>query len=1381
MPVQMRFGSFFRGKRLAMRLTLREFCRRNGLDPGNISRMERGVQPPPQSHEVLETYAKTLNLLPGSEERQLFFELAAAETGRIPQQALKDRTAKEQLSKAIRDLRPRSRSTSPWITSVELQNWADYRDSQAQFPRLIRRLVHATNGTVERIEFPAGEGVQRRGWDGVVMATSGTPYVPAGLSVWELGTGSNPKRKADEDFRRRTENPLGVKPSEATFVLVTPRRWEGKDEWEVDKNKLAIWRNVLVYDADTLEAWLEKAPSVDVWFSRILGKRPPDMRDPDEHWANLSEITSPSLKPAVFLASRKKETDELKTWLSGPPSALAIESRSPVEAIDFLSAYLAANVATTSDSECSTDADAARTTIVESMQAWNSLAEEVQPLNLVAAPGLALDAESIAKAVRLGHHVLLCATRFNSGQFRTLTLSRPSCFDLETALVESGIESSAAKKAGDCGGSLTVLKRRIARFPSTIEPEWSHPDRVGDLSFLILLGRWNGSCPGDRDIVEELANRPYADVSQAVQLWSRFPDPPVFQLLDEWNLTSREDSWLFLRDYLTPDLLGIWQSIAVKVLGEDDPRLDLPVAEQPFAQLTGKVPTYSDALRTGIAETLAVMATVTVSQDVASESSRVESIVRQVLGKSPGWKRWASLSNQLRLLAEAAPDAFLAALESDLDQAMPETPKLFADPDESFFSKCHHAALLWSLETLAWSPRYLLPVSLILARLDELDTGKKWSNRPAQSLAEILLPWLPHTTALVQTRINVLQVLAKRYPGPAWRLMLNLLHGLHGISTSTPQPKWRDWTIGNWPQGASNKEYADQTEACGRELVAMVGTAADRWIELIQHAAELPATWRSEITSRLSTINKCVFNTDELIAITNALRLQVRRNTDYPDAEWALPPEDVMQFEQALLHLEPDDIVAKHTWLFSRWPEFPRTTAVDASAVDDRDKAIAKARLSALTEVFNKHGFEGVLRLIDQVDEDYCALIVGETLAQADLVDESRIIPQLLNDASPRVAGLARGFAYVRLRSDDWTWIDRQQLRKWTSEQLVCLGNVLLPQMKTWKLLANNSEVAFNRYWETVSNFYGINDEVDRRYAVTMLLEHQRPFAAATVLRSALDQKVAIDTEQVLSVLEAGLKQTATRKDDDSSKLSYSLQMLIQYLQSPENSVNPQRLAALEFGYLEILDGRPVSAVTLHLALSTEPRFFADVVASAYYPKKTSENDRKKGDGDRERMIARIAQRALNSWERIPGRDANNRIDDAFLREWVLKARELCRATDHLEIGDMQIGEVFAQSPHEADGSWPCVPIRDVIDETGSEDLIEGFVIGTLNTRGVSCKSPFEGGEQERELAKKYEGYARQSDDEWPATAKALRAIAQQYAGRAHHEDAGAEGRRVGR
>jgi transcriptional regulator with XRE-family HTH domain len=91
------FGDFFKLKRIEKGFTLREFCRKFNLDPGNISKLERGMLPPPESKEKLGEYARALGLKKGSDEWYQFFDLAAASKGVIPHELLEN----EELVKSL--------------------------------------------------------------------------------------------------------------------------------------------------------------------------------------------------------------------------------------------------------------------------------------------------------------------------------------------------------------------------------------------------------------------------------------------------------------------------------------------------------------------------------------------------------------------------------------------------------------------------------------------------------------------------------------------------------------------------------------------------------------------------------------------------------------------------------------------------------------------------------------------------------------------------------------------------------------------------------------------------------------------------------------------------------------------------------------------------------------------------------------------------------------------------------------------------------------------------------------------------------------------------------------------------------------------------------
>ncbi len=101
----MRFGPQVKNLRIKRGLTLREFCLSHGLDPGNMSRLERGLVPPPESRERITELAGFLGLKAGSDEWQQLFDLAAADSGRIPEDVMSDEEVVAKLPILFRTLR----------------------------------------------------------------------------------------------------------------------------------------------------------------------------------------------------------------------------------------------------------------------------------------------------------------------------------------------------------------------------------------------------------------------------------------------------------------------------------------------------------------------------------------------------------------------------------------------------------------------------------------------------------------------------------------------------------------------------------------------------------------------------------------------------------------------------------------------------------------------------------------------------------------------------------------------------------------------------------------------------------------------------------------------------------------------------------------------------------------------------------------------------------------------------------------------------------------------------------------------------------------------------------------------------------------------------
>ena len=112
---------------------------------------------------------------------------------------------------------------------------------------------------------------------------------------------------------------------------------------------------------------------------------------------------------------------------------------------------------------------------------------------------------------------------------------------------------------------------------------------------------------------------------------------------------------------------------------------------------------------------------------------------------------------------------------------------------------------------------------------------------------------------------------------------------------------------------------------------------------------------------------------------------------------------------------------------------------------------------------------------------------------------------------------------------------------------------------------------------------------------------------------------------------------------------------------------------------------------------------------------------------------------------------------------------------DRADIGDEQIGQVLSGSPPGTDGAWPAEPVRELIEDIGSRELETGLHIGMTNSRGVTSRGIYDGGQQERELAARYRDWAKITASQWPRTSRVLRGLADDYERDARRMDLEAE------
>lgn len=160
------------------------------------------------------------------------------------------------------------------IDRAHLEQWADMQSAKGDFPELIRRLVYASvTPYLEKCNIPYGSAVYMGGWDGEVDATQQTEYLPQGKSLLEFGTNKGVQSKAEDDYSKRSSD-ASINHAETTFIFMTPRVWEKKDEWVESKKKDGIWKDVRAYDSTVIAQWIISVPSAELWFAPHVGIQP---------------------------------------------------------------------------------------------------------------------------------------------------------------------------------------------------------------------------------------------------------------------------------------------------------------------------------------------------------------------------------------------------------------------------------------------------------------------------------------------------------------------------------------------------------------------------------------------------------------------------------------------------------------------------------------------------------------------------------------------------------------------------------------------------------------------------------------------------------------------------------------------------------------------------------------------------------------------------------------------------------------------------------------------------------------------------------------------------------------------------------------------------
>ena len=1248
------------------------------------------------------------------------------------------------------------------VTAADLADYANTKDSEAVIPELIWLLVRESAADLTTCRIPYGDSINQPGWDGLVETESGfRQFVPEKKSFWEIGTGGDPQGKATEDFAKRTRNMKPDERQDATYVFVTPHGpgsggWnEPKQTKWINRRKKFNWGRIKLLDGVQIADWLREFPAIGKWLLKKIGlvKAASGFSTPAEHWENLQQLAHPNndppLPPKLFFGGRDQARAELVHLFRGETKQLLLVAENENDADDFVAACLA---------DLDTDTRrlfSNRCLFVKDADAWSSLTNLKSPHVLVAHPTLDLEGfgEQLHMAAgRKGHAVVIpvCGS-WATGSDRLIPLRSPSASMIETTLTECGYKHERARELAAAGAlNLAALKRHLRGMGEL--PPYATWDNARLLAQAGLVGRWSGESAADKTAMETLLGKSYGEWIETVRPETLRSDTPLIQRNENWKIISRGEAWGALGPRLSNDDLDRFQKTALIVLGERDPAFELAPEDRFTASVHGKVLKHSGSIRRGFAETLALLGSRphALSSCSQGKADYVAALTVRTLLKGADWITWASLHTHLPMLAEAAPDAFLEAVEAALlNPAESPFKALFAQERPGVMGWICTSGLLWALETLAWHPDYLQRATLLLGELAAIDPGGNWSNRPANSLVDIFLPWHPQTCAPIAKRKSAIEALLREQQEVGWKLLIALLPHMHGFTSGSRKPAWRQFIPAGWSDTVTNRDYWEQVMAYADLALGVAKVDLQKLAELIDRLPNLPNPAHSRILDH--------FSSEAILALPDTARLPVwealvdlsQKHRKFHDAQWAMPANVIARIEEVALKLAPKSPAFVHRRLFS---DRDFDLYDEKGEYEEQEKKLNLRRQSAILEILTLSKLEGLLDFARQVANPGT---VGHALGCIEWESaEATLLPRYLETEDKVLRPFVAGFVWATFWTKGWQWVDGVVTEKWTVAQKAVFFTFLPFGCEAWrradKVLGSDAAA----YWQKV-NVQPYGPQPHLLEAVERLLQYDRSRAALACLSRLIHQKIDFAPTVAMQALLGSLKTPEPPRGLDQ----HALGEIIKWLQD-NPATSPEALFNIEWAYLPLLDNHYGGAPkTLERRLASDPGFFCEVVAIVFRSEKVDPKESQQTEV--QQRIAQNAYRLLRAWRTVPGKNPDGDFDAKAFADWLSEVSRCTQQSGHYRIALNQIGQVLPHSPPDPDGLWIHRSIAQALNAKDAVEMRSGFTCELFNMRGVHGYSA---GKEELEIAGRYHKQADALDERgYNRFATAMRELARGY------------------
>ena len=591
------------------------------------------------------------------------------------------------------------------ITASKLESLSveQKRKFQGLLPELVKRLIIDSVSDLSYLRIPGCDDIWAPGFDGIVECNHGSLYVNNGKSVWEFGNVSDSLSKAEADYKKRTDDSLGLDRKNTTYYAVIPKIWAyDKMGWSISKWEASKkdWKTVKVYDASVLCDWLNKSPSVSAWlFEKIYEGEHLDFTTASKAWEIFSQKTEPPFSKSLFINGRDNKKSEFYKLLC-ENEIIKVKSKTSMDSFGFCLASIMAS-----------DDLKNSVIVVNDVNTYKKVSEVCKNKIILLKP---MEIESFIE----GNKTIMCYNNMATSIEPDVFLAPLKKKEYLSALKDMKInENELEDYYYHTHGELFALVRKIPRLSNQYAPKWSSDIDVKLLYPLLFLRNIDIKSEVDRHLCELLSGEKFERILSKYGDFYKLDDSPIKKIENIYSIVSYEETW----NVLSPDVYGNeikkLTEILLKITDSCSGK------EKDEFQIRYRVKKYIYNI------SLNYLYYSYSYSDCDTLKGYIDSILKKI------WDTDELLAF-LRIYAEAEPELVLSILEEDYKSENSHIKKIF---DYTGYGS-NYIHILSAISILVSSKKCRIRACNLLFELCKIKADYFWHSKPKESLLDAL--WL---------------------------------------------------------------------------------------------------------------------------------------------------------------------------------------------------------------------------------------------------------------------------------------------------------------------------------------------------------------------------------------------------------------------------------------------------------------------------------------------------------------------------------------------------------------------------------------------------------------------------------------------------------------